>query len=263
MNISTVFSAVLRRWYVALVVVALSGFYAQQVWQKATPQYTASMTMTVLPSKSLTAVRAASGAGESSLGNPFGVNAVSTLSALLQDSISNEQVVFTPEAAGAQVAIEASQDATSYFTVVAVGDTPAAPNEALDDVAEQAPAILGAIQTGAGSPGDQLYTSYRTYGAQDPSVAYPDRQRAALGVLLAGLLAAALISVLVDSLFQAFRGRRRRTTKLPETPISPEEPSERRSSERRSLDPQRAQTRSGGGVSSPGLSSPRGPSRHR
>ncbi|MXG89958.1 Wzz/FepE/Etk N-terminal domain-containing protein [Nocardioides flavescens] len=212
MDVSSVLSAMLRRWYVALVVLVITGIAAVQLWGTAAPQYTASTTLTVVPSQSLVQVRADLGAGESSLGNPFGVQATTVLAALLSESINSGQVVLPASAAGTQVAVVRSDlGVESFFNVVAVGRTPQGANDALQAVTDQSVSILAAIQTSAGAPTDQLYTSLRTRPDGGVGVSYPDRSRMVLGVVLAGLLAAALLSVAVDAAARGTGRLRRRS----------------------------------------------------
>lgn len=209
MNLAQIASAVLRRWYVAVLVLALTAYGAAAAWQSARPIYTSSTTMTVVPSSSFMQARADTGTGESSLGNPFGFTAAPTLTALLSDAINYGAVDLPPEAAGASLSVAADNQSrgSAFFTVNAVGRSPEAVIAALTALDTQAPAALVAIQQGAGAPSDQVFTALRTRGIPYPAEDFPDRQRAALGIVLVGLLATALLCVAVDSLVARRRDR--------------------------------------------------------
>jgi hypothetical protein len=209
LDISSVTAAVARRWYVFLLVLALAGYVAVGAWQDAKPTYTSTTVLTILPSSDLVRVRAESNAGESSLGNPFGIGANAILASLLADQVNTGGIILPPEAGDAAVAVQAEgQDLRSFFTVQAVASTSDGAIAALIAVADQSPQVLAEMQLAAGAPGDQLYTALQTRGVTAPFADYPDRARLALGTALAGLLLATLLAVVVDSVLLA-RGRRR------------------------------------------------------
>ncbi|MCZ2817354.1 hypothetical protein O2W16_14645 [Modestobacter sp. VKM Ac-2984] len=210
-------AAVLRRWYVFLLVAGLAAVVAVGSYRDARPVYTSTTVMTVLPSQDLVRVRGEVNAGESSLGNPFGISANTVLAALLADQINTGGIVLPPEAGDATLAVSASgQDLRQFFTVQAVASTSAGAIAALTAAAEQSPQVLAAIQVAAGSPTDQLYTAQQTRLPTAPLAEYPDRSRLVLGTMLAGLLLATLLSVVVDSVVLA---RRRRSTKRKTAPL--------------------------------------------
>jgi hypothetical protein len=209
LDISSVAAAVLRRWYVFLLVVGLAAFLAVGSYRDARPLYTSTTVLTVLPSPDLVRVRGQLNAGESSLGNPFGVGANQVLAALLADQVNTGGIVLPPEAGDAYLAVRASsQDLRQFFTVEAVSSSSDGAIAALTAAATQSPQVLAEIQIAAGSPSDQLYTAQQTRLATAPSVSYPDRSRLALGTALAGVLLATLLAVVIDALVLARRRRR-------------------------------------------------------
>ncbi|MCZ2842387.1 hypothetical protein O2W19_11220 [Modestobacter sp. VKM Ac-2980] len=210
MDISAVLRAVVRRWYVSLVVLALTAVAATGLWKAAEPSYTASTTLVVLPSPTLLAERAAADSGESSLGNPFGTQATTVLASLLADQINTGGIALAGDAAEATLAVQANDVRPEpYFTVVATGDSPEGTTAALVAAIEQGPVILAEMQRSAGAPANQIYTAVQTRQQTPVVIDYPDRLRMVLGVVLAGILSAALLSVLVDSLIEARRARGR------------------------------------------------------
>jgi hypothetical protein len=213
LDISSVAAAVLRRWYVFLLVVGLAAWLAVGSYKDARPVYTSTTVMTVLPSPDLVRVRAESNAGESSLGNPFGVGANTVLAALLADQVNTGGIVLPPEAADASLAVTAaSQDLRQFFTVQSVAGSSEGAISALTAMVVQSPEVLAQIQIAAGSPSDQLYTAQQTRLPTAPSAAYPDRSRLALGTALAGVLLATLLAVVIDSVVLARRRRKSRGT---------------------------------------------------
>ena len=204
-------ASVLRRWYVALLVLALTGYAAVHQWRASEPQYVSTTAMTVVPSTEFMQVRASSGsASDSSMGNPFGYSAGNTLAALLADSIDNGVVALPPEAAGTVLTVDRDgNQANIFFTVLAAGPTEDAVVLALSTLESQGPQILREIQVRSGSPEDQLYTSLLTRPMLQPSVTHPGRQRAVVGTALAGLLVAALACVALDGSLRSRQRQRR------------------------------------------------------
>jgi hypothetical protein len=209
LDISTSVDGVLRRWYVFILVLAIAAYAAVGAFRTADPVYNSSVTVTVLPSVSLLRERAAAGAGESGLGNPFGLTATTTLAALLADEINTGGISLPPEADDAVLtAVTNEQYLRTFFTVESLADSSEGVLAALAAVVQQSPEIVSEVQLIAGSPSEQLFTVLQTRNPTTPTVDYPDRARTVVGLGLAGLLLATLMSVTIDSLVVSRRDRK-------------------------------------------------------
>lgn len=208
MNISTVFGALARRWYVTLLLLAGTGYLAAQLWEAAEPVYSSTTVVSVVQSPTYLQAQQ-SDDPLVTVGNPYG-QATTTLAGLLADSIAHGNVELTDAAEGAVLAVQVNnQRAESFFTVSATAREPEAALAALTALRDQAPVVLADIQQRAGAPADQLITALLSRPATEPQEQYPDRTRVVLGVVLVGLLATALVAVAIDGLVR--RGSRRRT----------------------------------------------------
>ncbi|MDT0166890.1 hypothetical protein Q9R32_15150 [Actinotalea sp. AC32] len=206
MNISSVVGALVRRWYVTLVLLAATGYLAAQLWESAEPVYSSTTVVSVVQSPAYMETQQSEDPLVLSR-NPYG-QSTTTLSALLADSIAHGNVELTGDAEGAVLTVQVNnQRAESFFTVSATARDAESALAALRVLQEQAPVVLADIQQRAGAPADQLITSILSRPATTPVEEYPDRMRVVLGVVLVGLLVTALLATAVDG---AVRGGRRR-----------------------------------------------------
>ena len=210
MNISSVFIAVFRRWYISGIVLLAFAYLSTQLWEQAEPEYSSSTVLSVVPTQEYLLVQQSRTRDNLvTVTNPYGSGAA-TLASLLADGISHDAIVKTPGAAEAEYQVTTNPTrAESFFTVTVSAPTSAGVTEALTALEAQAPAVLADLQLRAGAPANQLFTAIPARVPAPPVVGYPDRVRIVLGTVLAGLLATALISVAADSAMLAARSRAR------------------------------------------------------
>ncbi|QTE29657.1 hypothetical protein [Pengzhenrongella sicca] len=219
----SVFAAVARRWYVAVLILGVTAYGTVQLWSEAVPEFTSSSVLSVVATPSYLAVQQSEDPAVI-VTNPYGAG-TTTLASLLADSVANGNVVLAPDG-DAVVTVETSVlRAESFFTVEATAPTADAALAAMLAVEAQAPTILAEIQQRAGAPADQLSTAILSRAPGAPAEAYPDRSRVAIGAALAGLLVTALLCVLIDGAVR--RVRRGRRSGAPAPAPAPAPPAER------------------------------------
>ncbi len=207
MNISSVLGALARRWYVAVVVLGVTGFLAAQLWQQAEPVYSSTTVVSVVRSPAYLQAQQSEDPLVT-MGNPYG-DATTTLAGLLADSIAHGNIDLSDDAPGASFTVQTNnQRAESFFTVGASAPDREGALAALLVLQDEAPALLADIPERAGAPADQLMTAILTRPATAPQQEFPDRSRLVLGTVLAGMLATALLCVAVDGAVAASRRRR-------------------------------------------------------
>lgn len=204
MDLSTVARACLRRFYVVLVVVGLAGYAAAVFYRDAQPAYSVSASVVVVPSASLTAIRAA---GPSA--NPFNATSGPTTLATLTAASLNTAVVqstFMPDGAG----LVAGWDSESgqLVTLTSSGGSVSAAQAAIEAAIGQTGPVLERIQVDAGTPVDQLYVASQGAPVDLPRQTYPDRLRTVVATVLAGVLVAVVLAVVLDSILLRRRASR-------------------------------------------------------
>jgi hypothetical protein len=209
MNFSSVLSAVLHRWYVALLILTVTAYGASRLWTSVAPEYSTSSVVSVVATQSYLEAQQ-SQSPTVVIGNPY-KDSASTLASLLADSLVNGNVALPIGAERARVDIASNPARSdSFFTVQATGPSAEAALSAILAVEEQAPALLADIQQRAGAPADQLFTTILARPATDPVAAHPGRARLVVGIALVGVLVAALACVFIDGLMHQRQRPRRR-----------------------------------------------------
>jgi hypothetical protein len=199
---------------VVVLIVGLAGYAAVGFYRDAVPEYSVQASVVVLPSASLTTIRAV---GPSA--NPF--NATSgptTLATLLADSLNTAAVqadVLPPSSA-----LVAGWDSESgqLVTLTTAANDVATAQSAMTAVLGALDGVLQRIQVDAGTPVDQLYVATQGAPVDFPVQTFPDRLRTVVATVLAGLLVAVVLAVVLDSLLLRRRASRHAhpTTTVPE-----------------------------------------------
>jgi hypothetical protein len=194
-GVSTIMTALVRRWYITVIVLAATGLVATNLWNAAEEEFVSSTTVSVVASPEYLAKV---GLEEAPNLNPYAGNAA-TLAALLADSLANGALAL-PNADTAVVEITEGNPARleTFFTVTITSSTSVSTRRAVDAVATQAPAVLADIQLRAGAPADQAFTAILARPGSGPESHHPDRARLIAGTSLAGLVLAALAASAFD-----------------------------------------------------------------
>lgn len=215
MTFSDVLRACARRWYVLIVVLALAATGAVQASRAATPSYTVTASLVVLPSPALVAARLPTSGSGGLTTNPFNAQTGgSTLAAVLADALNTATVQDEVLTGGSGRATAQWDNQTAQLVgLTTVSGTAEGATDLMTRLVDGAGAVVERVQLDAGAPADQLFTTAVGSPADYPLRDYPDRLRAVVGTALAGVVLAVLAAVLLDRLVLAgarVRGRRRR-----------------------------------------------------
>ncbi|WP_369140389.1 hypothetical protein [Modestobacter versicolor] len=214
MTFTDVLRACARRWYVLLIVFALTAVGAVQAHRAAEPSYTVTATLVVVPSPSLVQARLPTSGSGGLTTNPFNAQTGgSTLAAVLADAL-NTAVVQDQVLAGGSGAASAGWDnqAAQLVELSTVSSTAEGASDLMTRLVAGAEVEVGRVQLDAGAPEDQLFTTAVGSPADYPLRSYPDRLRSVVGLALVGVLVALLAAVLLDRLVLAgARARARRS----------------------------------------------------
>ncbi|CCH85914.1 exported protein of unknown function [Modestobacter italicus] len=230
MTFTDVLRACARRWYVLVLVLALTAFGAVQAHRAARPSYTVTATLVVLPSPSLVQARLPTSGSGGLTTNPFNAQTGgSTLAAVLADAL-NTAVVRDQVLAGGRGTASAGWDnqAAQLVELSTVSSSAEDATELMTRLVAGAETEVARVQLDAGAPADQLFTTAVGSPADYPLRSYPDRLRSVVGLALVGLLAAMLAAVLLDRLVLAgararSRRRRRRAARRDAAQVAPGE----------------------------------------
>ncbi|MGV8968638.1 MAG: hypothetical protein ACOH2F_20450 [Cellulomonas sp.] len=207
MDLFTILGTCLRRWYVVLPVLAITGFFAMQAYQQVEPQYTASTSIVILPSQPVAGAPA--NADTPTLDNPYAGSggpklAAAVLSKNINSSTFRDQLGL---AAGDTSTFSSSvAQAQPIITVDATGSSPAAVLSTLDGVTAASRVVLDQFQAVAEAPEAKRYLVAAAVPASDATDITPSRWRTAGAILVIGIALAAILAVSVDA---AMRSRRR------------------------------------------------------
>ncbi|WP_407344412.1 hypothetical protein [Pengzhenrongella phosphoraccumulans] len=207
MDLFTILGTCLRRWYVVLPVLAISGYFAMQAYQQVEPQYTASTSIVILPSQPV----AGAPASESTptLDNPYAGSggpklAAAVLSKNINSSAFRDRLGLAPDDSSTFASTVAQ--AQPIITVDATGASPAAVLGTLDSVTTASRVVLDEFQAVADAPAAKRYLVAAAVPASDATDITPSRWRTAGALLVIGTALAALLAVAVDA---ALRSRRK------------------------------------------------------
>ena len=215
MTFTDVLRACARRWYVMLLVLAVTAVGVVQAHRSAQPTYTVTATLVVVPSPALVQARLPTSGTGGLTTNPFNAQTGgSTLAAVLADAL-NTAVVKDRVLAGASGSATARWDnqAAQLVELSTVSRTAEGATGLMAALVDGASAEVERVQLDAGAPADQLFTTAVGSPADYPLRAYPDRLRQVVGLALLGVFAAVLAAVLLDRLVLAgarARSRRRK-----------------------------------------------------
>ncbi|RYV50774.1 hypothetical protein [Pengzhenrongella frigida] len=206
MDLFTILGTCLRRWYVVLPVLAISGYFAMQAYEAVEPQYTASTSIVILPSQTLPGEE---GAVETpTLENPYAGSggpklAAAVLAKNIDSSSFRDRLGMAPDDTST---FEASVAQTQpIITVDAMANSPEAAIATLDAVTESARVVLDEFQAVAEAPEAKRYLVAAAVPVSNVTDVTPSRWRTAGAILVVGAGLAALLAVALDAALKARR----------------------------------------------------------
>ena len=207
MDLFTILGTCLRRWYVFLPVLAISGYFAMQAYQQVEPLYSASTSIVILPSQPLPG--APDEADTLTLDNPYAGSggpklAAAVLAKNIDSSTFRDRLGLTPD--DTSIFESTVAQTQPIITVDATASSPEAVISTLGAVTIAARVVLDDFQAVAEAPEAKRYL---VAAAVPPSAATdvtPSRWRTAGAILVVGAGLAALLAVALDA---ALRARRR------------------------------------------------------
>lgn len=214
MDLFTILGTCLRRWYVVLPVLAISGYFAMQAYEQVESQYTASTSIVILPSQSEAGVDPESEVP--TLDNPYAGSggpklAAAVLAKNIDSSAFRDRLGLTPtDTSTFEASVSQSQP---IITVDAIASTPEATLATLDAVTESARVVLDEFQAVAEAPEAKRYLVAAAVPASSATDVTPSRWRTAGAILVIGTILGMILAVAVDG---ALRRRSDRTLAEPE-----------------------------------------------
>jgi len=219
MDIFTILGTCLRRWYVVLPVLALSGYFAMESYQQVEPLYTASSSIVILPNQPPPVESATPEVP--TLDNPYAGSggaklAAAVLSKNINSSSFRERLGLTADDAVTFVSNVSQQQ--PIITVDASALTPDEVLRTLDRVTVSARVVLDDFQAVADAPEATRYLVAAAVPASDVLDVTPSRWRTAGAILVIGAALAALLATAIDGAIRA----RRRSAADPSAPHGPD-----------------------------------------
>lgn len=203
MDLLDILRACLKRWYVFVPVVALTAWLAAGQYLAAQPQYTATTSALVVPSRDLIVARGAQGMGGAPVTTPFnGGGGATSLAGMLSAALSTSTVrqELLPGGGVLLTPVRNPTSDTELVSVTVTANSEARATKAVEVLGTGINQVLANLQLAAGAPEGQLYVAAPGGPSDPPTVSYPDRLRGVVGVSLAGVLAAVVLSILVQAL---------------------------------------------------------------
>lgn len=222
MDLFTILGTCLRRWYVVLPVLAISGYFAMGAYQQVESQYTASTSIVILPSQALPSE--ADAVETPTLDNPYAGSggpklAAAVLAKNINSSSFRDRLGIVP---GDTSTFESTvAQAQPIITVDVTGSSPEAVTATLDAVTQSARVVLNEFQAMAEAPEAKRYLVAAAVPASDATDVTPSRWRTSGAILVVGAGVAALLAVALDAALTA-----RRRNMLLAAAASPPEPTE-------------------------------------
>lgn len=213
MDLFTIFGACLRRWYITAPLLLLVAFFSYRAYQAVDPLYTSSRSIVVLPSVAEEPLVQPEDEADATVevDNPYSGQggsrfAVAVLTRNINSAAFEERLELQP---GTEQSYEAESSSTQpMIHVEAVGASPEAVYDLLDQVVAEAADVLDAFQAEAGAPEITRYRIAPAVPAGPAEDATPSRLRGAgaIAVLGSGLVAALVVGS--DALLASQRRRR-------------------------------------------------------
>ena len=207
MDLFTILGTCLRRWYVVLPVLAISGYFAMQAYQQVESEYTASTSIVILPSQPLPG--ADPKVDTPTLDNPYAGSggpklAAAVLSKNINSSAFRDRLSLAPGDTSTFASTVSPQQ--PIITVDATASSPEAATSTLDAVTVSSRVVLDEFQAVAEAPEAKRYLVAAAVPAGAAVDVTPSRWRSAGAILVVGAALAALLAVGFDA---ALRSRRR------------------------------------------------------
>ena len=208
MDLFSIMGACLRRWYVTLPVLALTGWFAVQAYEAVPSEYTSTVSVVVLPSN---VVQEEVEGAPPQPDNPYsGSGGPRFAAAVLARNINTEayrERIGLGDAEGVTFEASASQQ-QPIIRIDAVAPTPEEVLTTLDAVVAQADEVLVEFQTQAGAVAPDLFRLAPAVPADRVEDVTPSRFRTAGAIAVLGGLVAAGLAAGVDALARLRRDRR-------------------------------------------------------
>lgn len=208
MDVYSLARVCLRRWYIFVPILALAVVTSVLRFQSAASVYSASTSLVVLPPSTYSpAPRVDSRVVRV---NPFAVGsggdrtAASALAAVLNGNPTSQ---LPREAAQGFYSVQVIQS-QPVLSVVSTSGTPRGAQLVLEAAQKTAGTSLRQLQLDAGAPADGLYQVVSAGGVVNLGGTKQGATRTLIGLILAGLLLAVLLSSLVDAIAATPRSRR-------------------------------------------------------
>ena len=206
MDLFTILGTCLRRWYVVLPVLAISGYFAMQAYQQVEPQYTASTSIVILPSQPVPGAPA--NTDVPTLDNPYAGSggpklAAAVLSKNINSSAFRDRLGLSADNTATFTSTVAQ--AQPIITVDATASSPEAVLSTLDGVTVASRIVLDEFQAVAEAPEAKRYLVAAAVPASDATDITPSRWRTAGAILVIGTALAALLAVAVDAALSSRR----------------------------------------------------------
>ncbi|PFG38851.1 hypothetical protein ATJ97_1339 [Georgenia soli] len=210
MDLFSILGASLRRWYVTVLVVAVTGLLAFQSYKAVEPVYTGMVSLVVLPS--LEQTLAASADPEDELAqdkNPYAGQGGSQFAvAVLKRNINSTAFRERLDLEKNETILAETANSQPILEITASANTPADVRRLLDLVTAEASVVLNEFQETAGAP---VETRYRTAPAVPPGTVEdvtPSRLRVAGAIAVMGCAVAAGLATTLDLLLARRKARR-------------------------------------------------------
>jgi hypothetical protein len=198
MDAYSIFRACSRRWYVFVPLLAIVAGLSIVKFQSSTPEYTRTETFLV--------AAPTADAGASSSTNPL-TSTGNALAALVQRlSAPDIELPVTAANKGVSVSASSSQTGGTILILSAQGSSAAGTEKALSEYSDAAQAAFTDLQQRVNASPSNYYQLVSLSGGE-LDVNYPGRNQGVGLIALGGIVAAALLTQLVDALLLR-RGRR-------------------------------------------------------
>lgn len=214
MDLTGVLRACVQRWWVFLPIIALTAWLCADQYREATPQYTSTGVVVVQATDALQYTRGAQTDSGVVVTTPFGTSdgprvLAGLLARALNTTTVREQLL--PAGGAALSALRDVQSDTNVVTVTVVAGDAATAARSMTAVVKGSDEVAASIQRSAGVKDGQFLGAFDGGPVDPPALSYPDRVRGTVGIGLAGLLLAVLLSVVAHSLI---RRRPKRSEKV-------------------------------------------------
>jgi len=202
-----------RRWYIALPLLLLVGWYSYSTYIEVKPVYYSNTVIGFTPpSTRIDTVPEGMGVPRNGLLDVGGASLIANMTAL---GLRQPAVVDRVAAAGGvpdyiskMFPVPATMPELPLVMIESTAPDPTAASKTLELVVAQSGDTLRSLQQQAGVPDDQMVTPFVVSPPSTPLAATPSRTRATLTIFAAGAGLTVLFTVVVDLLLTRRRSRR-------------------------------------------------------